>query len=132
MEICRHFEACRPHEGCGLLFGQPSGTDTGEAITFIAGTNMLASATRFRMADAEVLDAFRAMREQDLQLLAIVHSHPRTSTQPSETDLAEMHYPSAAMVIVSFALSTPEASAWLLDAGKPCGYREIVIDVTPG
>lgn len=81
------------------------------------------------MADIEVINAFRLMRVQNRQLIAIAHSHPRTAARPSETDLAEMHYPEAAMVIVSFEHGEPDMAAWMIDAGIAAGYREIEIEL---
>ena len=79
------------------------------------GTNALASPTRFRMEPAEVIDAFRAMREEGMRLAAIFHSHPTSPPTLSPIDLAEAHYPEAAILIVSFAGDVPEAAAWRLE-----------------
>jgi proteasome lid subunit RPN8/RPN11 len=82
---------------------------------------------------AEVIDAFRYMREKDLRLAAIFHSHPESPASLSATDLREAFYPEAAIVIVSFASNPPEAVAWRLDAG-PHGITPaaIPIHVRPG
>lgn len=70
------------------------------------------------MAPKEVVDAFRTMRESDLELLAIVHSHPRTAPNPSHVDLAEVRYPNALMVIVGFANEAYEVAAWRISPEK--------------
>jgi [CysO sulfur-carrier protein]-S-L-cysteine hydrolase len=114
-QLVDHLCAALPAEGCGLL----ASAETAEGEVAIArifpGTNALASATRFRMDPAEVIDAFRIMREEGLRLAAIFHSHPTSPPTLSPTDLAEAHYPEAAIAIVSFAGAVPEAAAWRLD-----------------
>ncbi len=70
-----------------------------------------------------MLDAFRAMRERELELLAIYHSHPTSSPVPSQRDLEQNTYgESVVHVIVSLANPQPELRAWSL---SETGYREI-------
>jgi proteasome lid subunit RPN8/RPN11 len=115
--LIAHLHSALPAEGCGLLAAPD--TEVGDlAITHMfPGRNILDSPTRFRMDPAEVISAFRYMRENDLRLAAIFHSHPTSPPILSATDLREAHYPNAAIVIVSFALPTPEVAAWRLEAG---------------
>ena len=115
--LIAHLRTALPAEGCGLL-AAPATEDGDLAITHIfPGRNILDSPTRFRMDPAEVISAFRYMRENDLRLAAIFHSHPTSAPTLSATDLREAHYPNAAIVIVSFALPAPEVAAWRLEAG---------------
>lgn len=112
-----HLRAALPAEGCGLL-ACPEQDDGELAITHIfPGRNALASLTRFRMDPAEVIAAFRCMREQQLRLAAIFHSHPTSHPTLSATDLREAHYREAAIVIVSFAAQSPDVVAWRLEPG---------------
>ena len=43
----------------------------------------------------------KKMREQDEELLAIVHSHPHSIAEPSALDQAQHQYPDAYYLIVS-------------------------------
>jgi proteasome lid subunit RPN8/RPN11 len=129
LQIRDHLREWLPNEGCGLLAGSISHDGVGIAIRFFPGFNVLHSPTRFRMADAEIIDAFRAMREGNLALIAIVHSHPRTAPRPSGTDLAELHYPEAAMLIVGFGAGEAEPAAWRVDAMERDGVRPIVFSI---
>ena len=130
--VLDHLRAALPAEGCGLL--ACAGDDDGDLTisrTF-PGTNTLASATRYRMEPSEVIDAFRAMREEGLRLAAIFHSHPTTPPTLSEIDLREANYPDAALVIVSFAGGSPEAAAWTLERqGEQWAAVKIPIRVSP-
>jgi proteasome lid subunit RPN8/RPN11 len=131
-QVLDHLRAALPAEGCGLL--ACAGDDDGDLTisrTF-PGTNTLASATRYRMEPSEVIDAFRAMREEGLRLAAIFHSHPTTPPTLSEIDLREANYPDAALVIVSFAGGSPEAAAWALERqGEQWAAAKIPIRVSP-
>ena len=110
--ILHHLQEWLPNEGCGLLAGNIDAYGGGLPVCFYPGSNILHSPTRYRMADPEVIMAMRSIREANHELLAIVHSHPRTPPRPSATDLAELHYPRAAMLIVSFADTVPSLQAW--------------------
>ena len=114
-QMLDHLRAALPAEGCGLLACAESAEGEVVIARIFPGTNTLASPTRFRMDPAEVIDAFRTMREEGMRLAAIFHSHPTSPPTLSPTDLAEAHYPEAAFVIVSFASGSPEAVAWRLE-----------------
>jgi proteasome lid subunit RPN8/RPN11 len=116
--ILAHLRDWLPNEGCGLLAGRRDRDGHGRASRFFPGTNVLHSPTRYRMADPEVVNALRTNRELDLDLLAIVHSHPVTKPAPSATDRAELNYPGAALLIVSFRMPEPEWAAWALASGQ--------------
>jgi proteasome lid subunit RPN8/RPN11 len=134
IEVVRHLQAAAPLEGVGLLAAPESdegeemdegrgegGATTVRVVRFYPGTNGAASATRYTMPPEEVLAAFEDMRARGWRLGAIVHSHPRGPATPSPTDLREAYYPEALMVIVSLAVTPPEARAWWVGAadGRP-------------
>ena len=93
---------------------------------FYPGTNIDRSPTRYTMDPAEVLAAFKSMREKGTVLGAIVHSHPGSPPTPSPTDLAEAYYPEALLVIVSFASGEPVVRVWQLGAQEPA---EIALNI---
>lgn len=93
-DMKNHMQACLPEEGCGLLAGN------GNIIRkFVSITNELHLPTRFRMAPAEQVRALIEFEQNDLELVAITHSHPLGPPLPSPTDLAEITYPEAAALI---------------------------------
>jgi proteasome lid subunit RPN8/RPN11 len=89
-------------ECCGLLAGR----DGLISVVFPA-RNILASATAYEIAPAELFALFRRMREQELDHLGIYHSHPSTDNVPSPTDLERAYYPDAAYFIVSPRAGAP-------------------------
>lgn len=116
-QILIHLLEATPNEGVGLLAVTPPARDEEgvlvvEATRFFPGTNVDASPSRFTMDPAEVLAAFREMREAGWELGAIVHSHLAGPPRPSPTDLREAHYPEALMLIVSFADQPAPMRAW--------------------
>jgi len=122
-----HLRTALPNEGCGLLavaLDEPT-----RVVAFYPGENIDASPTRYTMNPAAVLGAFRDMDDRGWRLGAIVHAHPVTEATPSATDLREAFYPSALMVIVSFADAAPVARAWAIrDGAGRADERPLVID----
>lgn len=126
-EIVAHLRSSLPNEGCGLLAIAAEGAST--ATRFYPGENVDRSPTRFTMDPATVIAAFKDMEARGWRLAAIVHSHPRTAAAPSQTDLREAHYPSALMLICSFAGAAPELRAWAISA--PAGGRRTILGERP-
>src|SRR5690242_17204168 len=78
-------EHCRreaPQEGCGLLGGIPP-----LVSSFHPLRNELASETRYNADPHDLLAAMKSLRQRDAEILAIYHSHPRWTAEPSRTDL---------------------------------------------
>ena len=59
------------------------------------------SSTLFKMDEQAQITTMKKMREQDEDLLAIVHSHPHSDAIPSALDQAQHQYPDAYYLIVS-------------------------------
>ncbi len=81
-------------EACGLVVGKLNSTRS-----VIPITNVLHSATRFRMDPVEQLKAFMLADEKGWDILAIYHSHPYGISQPSATDLDELTFPGIVYLI---------------------------------
>jgi aspartate racemase len=124
LEMIQHLREVLPHEGCGLIaFGGS------EPVKIYPGTNILRSASRYRMSDIEVLRAVDDMDRQGWWLGAIYHSHPNSQPIPSTTDLREANWPDALMLIASrLTASTPDVRAYRV-VGGGLAYDEIAIDV---
>ncbi|MBF0623795.1 MAG: M67 family metallopeptidase [Magnetococcales bacterium] len=112
--ILGHAQRCAPEECVGILSGH------GRTI---AGwhplTNTLHDSQRFLADPGEQITLFKQLREQGAELVAIYHSHPVGSGQPSILDREENHYPNALHLIV--ALGTDgrlELNGFLLIDGR--------------
>jgi proteasome lid subunit RPN8/RPN11 len=86
-EITAHLRNYLPQEGCGLLAGK------GNRISlFIPVTNSSVSETTFIMEPVALYQALIRIESLELDLLTIVHSHPKGPLQPSITDIREFLY----------------------------------------
>jgi [CysO sulfur-carrier protein]-S-L-cysteine hydrolase len=84
-------------ETCGLL-----GARNSKAIHYYPVRNIAADpATRFEMDPQQQIDVMKTLRDNNEQLLAIVHSHPHSPPAPSAADMEEFGYPDAYYLIVS-------------------------------
>jgi proteasome lid subunit RPN8/RPN11 len=91
---CEHWLAMQryvnehaPLEACGLLAGK---NNTVQAVLEVR--NQAQSPVRFVMDSHEQLTAFNWIESNELDLLAIFHSHPAGPEAVSETDIAEATY----------------------------------------
>ena len=97
-KMIQHATASLPNEACGLLIGHGM-----NATRFLRAQNTLASANAYEMDPAFLASTMRSLRDSGESLVAIFHSHPSSSAEPSEIDLQRAAYPQAAHVIVSLA-----------------------------
>ncbi|HEX9625864.1 MAG TPA: M67 family metallopeptidase [Acidiferrobacterales bacterium] len=84
-------------EICGLIAGRDGHYLNAYPVSNIAGDR----GHRFEMDPRGQIDALRAMRERDEELMAIYHSHPDAPALPSLTDIAQHEYPGLLYLIVS-------------------------------
>lgn len=96
-KILTHAQQNPETEICGLVSAQDNQAKHYYPITNVA-TN---TATLFAMDEQAQIAAMKKMREQDEELLAIVHSHPHSIAEPSALDQAQHQYPDAYYLIVS-------------------------------
>ena len=107
-ELLAHCRAEHPNEACGFLAGTG-----GVCSRYLPLVNELASPTAFRTAARSLFAAFRLMRAEGLELLAVCHSHPTGEPVPSRRDLQENTYGAVPWVIVG---PDDAVRAWVLRA----------------
>jgi len=95
-EIIRQAREEAPLEACGLLAGRD-----GRAARYYAMTNVDGSTEHFSMAPKEQFAAVKDMRERQIELLAICHSHPATPARLSDEDIRLAFTPGVAHIVVS-------------------------------
>jgi [CysO sulfur-carrier protein]-S-L-cysteine hydrolase len=113
-----------PNESCGLLSGRNSTVTNFHPTQNASPTPK----TNYEIAPPDLFRILREIRNQNLQLLAICHSHPATENIPSFTDIARAYYPEAAYLIVS-AQSQPPIRAFQIRAGQ---VTELSIEIIEG
>ncbi|MBI4507858.1 MAG: M67 family metallopeptidase [Chloroflexi bacterium] len=134
-EMLAHAMAEDPGECCGLLAGH-----SGRVARVYRLRNAEEEPTRRTRYTIDARDQIRAMREMDdegLDLVGIFHSHPRTASYPSATDLARSHfpgsseplYPGVAYLIVSLEHPIlPYVRAFRLDGAGVAEERITVVE----
>ena len=92
-----------PSESCGLLAGRNS------TITNFYPTENASPtpATNYEIPPQDLFRTMRGIRNANLDLLAIYHSHPATDNAPSPTDIARAYYPETPYIIVSPRAQAP-------------------------
>jgi len=79
--------------------------------------NERASPYAYSLDPKSLLAAFNAAEDGDD--VGIYHSHPRSSAEPSQTDINLAEYPEYTYVIVSLAdPESPDVRAWRIVEGK--------------
>ena len=111
-----------PFEACGILGGK------GNIVSAIYPmTNTDASRDHFMMDPREQFSVVKALRSQELEMLAVYHSHPATPARLSDEDLRLAFTPGISYVIVSLAdPSAPEVRSFKISGGK-VGSEELII-----
>ena len=124
-EIIAHAREESPAECCGLIGGAADGV----ARTVYRARNMAAQPlVTYEAAPEDLFAAQRAMREGGEQLIAIYHSHPRsTDPQPSPTDVRLAYYPSAVYFIVGLGSEEPCMRAFRIREHE--GWESIAYNV---
>jgi [CysO sulfur-carrier protein]-S-L-cysteine hydrolase len=114
-----------PEEACGFLAGSIS-NGLCHALAVIPMENILHSPTRFRLDSQHQLDQLFSIQSQNMELIAIYHSHPLGGAKPSETDQAEVYDPAVISLIWYLAGYKWECRAYTMEAMV---IQEIPIDL---
>ena len=122
-ELVEHSLDEAPNECCGFLIG--SG---GVASRVLRLRNEAASPREYHADPRDLFAAHRTMRDSELELVAIYHSHPASEAKPSQRDLAENFYEDVPHIIISLAGPTPVIRAFRLLSTRfeelPCERRQ--------
>jgi len=115
----RHARAELPNEACGLLSGS---LEDGRATTFHPARNAEASPLRYNVHPEDLVRITFAIEDAGGELVAIFHSHTRSTAVPSATDRRSAMYPDAVYLLAS--LADPDAPparalrAWRIHGGQ--------------
>jgi [CysO sulfur-carrier protein]-S-L-cysteine hydrolase len=108
-EIFAHARQSTPFECCGLIGGVNGRATSIHPLRNAAGNPQIT----YEAAPEELFAAQRQMRNRGEQLLAIYHSHPRsTEPVPSDTDVRLAYYPAAIYLIIGLGGPTPIMQAF--------------------
>jgi proteasome lid subunit RPN8/RPN11 len=115
-QILKSAREAEPNECCGLI----GGTEGGQAQSIYSLRNIAADKiVSYEAAPEDLFIAQRQMRERGEELIAIYHSHPRsTEPVPSETDVRLAYYPQAVYFIVGLAGPQPVMRAFRISESE--------------
>jgi [CysO sulfur-carrier protein]-S-L-cysteine hydrolase len=108
-ELVEHARAEAPNEACGLLAFRD-----GVAERYLPGENTAASPYRFELKPGNPEDFFLEDEGFDV---AVFHSHPTDSAEPSRTDLANVGLWEGQPYFI-LALPTGELRGWRIQADR--------------
>jgi proteasome lid subunit RPN8/RPN11 len=102
-----------PNECCGLLAGVLE-AGVGRVTHRYPLVNAAASPREYLSQPESMFAAYKDMRLQELDLLAIYHSHPTSQAIPSSTDLERNFSSEVVHLIISLKNATPCIRGWQL------------------
>lgn len=122
--ILDHAQRSLPNECVGILSGD------GKTIHNIHPlTNQLQDRKKYQAEPSQQIKLLRQLRETGLKMVAIYHSHPQSSPEPSETDLKLASYPGALHLIVSLQTDgCMEMNGYLIENEEAIRQEMSVID----
>ena len=97
--LMAHARSGYPNEACGILAGKAMG----EGTHFFAMRNMDESSISYFMDPKEQLKIFKELRQKELQMTGIFHSHVASEAYPSQKDVRLAFYPDVSYLIVSLS-----------------------------
>ncbi|KAF0145284.1 MAG: hypothetical protein FD156_1115 [Nitrospirae bacterium] len=120
-EMISHCKEACPNEACGILAGKEN-----KASKIYKMANIEKSPVSYFMDSKEQFKAMKDIRENNLKMLAIFHSHPSSQAYPSAKDLNLAFYEDSIYIIVSLMEKEPAAKGFLIKGGK---IKEVAIAV---
>ena len=136
-EMITYAHQSYPEECCGLLIGQQENTKKivrtiyqtrnswGEDCTSDLFSSGGSKRNRFAIAPAELLQAQKTARAQNLSIVGIYHSHPNAAAIPSKFDRA-IAWPEYSYLIISLQQQPVAALCWQLDEQNQFQPEEII------
>jgi proteasome lid subunit RPN8/RPN11 len=114
-EMVAHCLHALPHEGCGLLVGDP---ERGEVVRVVPTTNTAASARVYSVDPLEHLRTDPAAEAEGLAVIGVFHSHTHTDPYPSPTDVAQAPDPGWHYVLVSLRDEVASTRSYRIVGGQ--------------
>lgn len=113
-KLIAHASREYPLECCGILAGKNN-----KILKVFPMKNTEKSPSSYFMDPAEQYQVFRQLEQENLELLAIYHSHPYSDAYPSPKDIDLSYYPDTFMVIISLRqLQNPAVAAFRIEEGR--------------
>jgi proteasome lid subunit RPN8/RPN11 len=111
-EMISHCKEAYPLEACGILAGKD-----GAVQKIYRMTNIEHSSIRYQMDSGEQFRVMKEMRDQELEMVALYHSHPHSDAYPTPRDLRLAFYEEPFYVIVSLIHEKPNIKVFEIKDG---------------
>lgn len=112
-EMLAHCKAGYPNEACGILAGR-----NGEVSKIYRMANIENSPVTYMLDSREQFKVMKDMRENNLSMVAIFHSHPSSAAYPSAKDVSLAFYEECVYIIVSLMEKEPIVKGFLIREGN--------------
>lgn len=110
-------------ESCGILVGEDKIIDKIYPLTNISDNPHFC----YLIDPKEQLKVFKELRRENLQMLAIFHSHIDSAAYPSKRDVELAFYPESSYLIISLSDNTPTARSFKISDGS-ISEEELVME----
>ena len=101
-----------PNECCGYLAGKNS-----NVVRAFPIKNVDACHDHFSFDPEEQFAAIKKMRKENIEPVAVYHSHPSTPARPSKEDIRLAYDPDVSYLIISFASDDPDIKSFKIKDG---------------
>lgn len=110
----------KPLEACGIIAGiidQEADKYFSTKIYLMENTKK--SPEHYLMEPEEQFDVFKDIRENELELISVFHSHPHSPARPSQEDIEMANYKEAIYLIVSLESDKEDLRAYFIKDEQP-------------
>lgn len=108
-----HCKSGYPNEACGILAGR-----NGDVSKIYRMANIENSPVTYMLDSKEQFKVMKDMRDNNLSMLAIFHSHPSSAAYPSAKDVSLAFYEDAFYIIVSLMEKEPVVKGFSIKEGN--------------
>jgi len=112
-EMLVHCKDGYPNEACGILAG-----NSNEVSKIYKMTNIENSPVTYMLDSKEQFQMMKDMRQNNLFMLAIFHSHPSSEAYPSAKDVSLAFYEDCVYIIVSLIEKEPVVKGFSIKEGN--------------
>lgn len=123
-QMVAYCRTCYPDEACGILAGK------GNRVTKVyLMNNAERSPVSYFMDPREQFRVMKEMRQEELSMVAIFHSHPQSPAYPSGKDISLAFYDNAVYMIIGLTdPKAPEIRAYTIIDSKVKDVSVIIQD----
>jgi len=143
--IRKHGESTYPHECCGLLLGEVNNgsktvvevratqnvwnAETAQLFTAVEGSRTTNQLSNYTISPQTMLEVQKEVRDRNLVIVGIYHSHPNHPAIASECDRLYAWEQYSYIIVSVVQGKAQEVLSWELDSDRTFQAEEIMIKV---